>query len=233
MRHSYLRTLLLRNTQGLALFLCIALCSTPSWAQTADSGSITIDRLFSGDLAAEGFGPAWWLADSGLATLEPAPDGRGRNLVRYDPASGKRSISVAAKDLIPAGSDKPLVIADYQFSQDGKKVLIFTNTRRVWRYHTRGDYWVLNRESGSLTQLGKGFAPTHLQFAKFDPSAERVAYLYRKDIYVENLTDHKITRLTSDGSTTRTNGTFDWVYEEEWSLRDGFRWSPDGQRIAF
>jgi dipeptidyl-peptidase-4 len=32
---------------------------------------------------------------------------------------------------------------------------------------------------------------------------------------------------------TRINGTFDWVYEEEFSLRDGFRWSPDGLRIAY
>ena len=84
-----------------------------------------------------------------------------------------------------------------------------------------------------MTQIGRGFDAAHLQFAKFDPRAERVAYLYRQDIYVESLADHKITRLTSDGSPTRTNGTFDWVYEEEWSLRDGFRWSPDGRRIAF
>ena len=42
-----------------------------------------------------------------------------------------------------------------------------------------------------------------------------------------------MTPLTSDGSPTRINGTFDWVYEEEFSLRDGFRWSPDGQSIAY
>ena len=42
-----------------------------------------------------------------------------------------------------------------------------------------------------------------------------------------------ITQLTRDGSRTIINGTFDWVYEEELNLRDGFRWSPDGRRIAF
>src|SRR5207237_2257750 len=39
--------------------------------------------------------------------------------------------------------------------------------------------------------------------------------------------------LTNDGSPTRIDGTFDWVHEEELSLRDGFRWSPDGRRIAY
>ncbi len=39
--------------------------------------------------------------------------------------------------------------------------------------------------------------------------------------------------MTLDGSQTVINGTFDWVYEEEFSLRDGFRWSPDGTSIAY
>lgn len=214
-------------------------CSSVPVQQSQDrpaslSGSeITMDLLFSDHFSAEGFGPAWWLEDSGLATIEPAADGKGRDLVRYDPASDQREVLVAARQLVPSGASEPLEIAGYQFSTDGAQVLIFTNTRRVWRYHTRGDYWVLDRSSGDLRQLGKGFEEARLQFAKFDPAGRRVAYLYHNDIYVESLSDGAVTRLTHDGSETLTNGTFDWVYEEEWGLRDGFRWSPDGQRIAF
>ncbi|MBK8976328.1 MAG: S9 family peptidase [Planctomycetes bacterium] len=213
---------------------CWALVSgAPCLAQGGSDRALTLDRLFSGELQTEGFGPAAWLADSGLATLERAQDGAGQDLVRLDPATGQRRVLVAARQLVPAGATRPLEIADYRFSADGTKVLIFTDTRRVWRQNTRGDYWVLDLESGALRQLGAGFEPTRLQFAKFDPQGERVAYLYRNDIYVEDLADRSIRRLTSDGSEVRTNGTFDWVYEEEWSLRDGFRWSPDGHRIAF
>ena len=194
---------------------------------------ITLTQLFSNHFGAEGFGPAWWLEDSGLATLERAADGNARDLVRYDPLTGKRQILVAAKQLVPPGASRPLTISDYQFSADGARVLIFTNTRRVWRRHTRGDYWLLDRVTGKLQQLGKGFDEARLQFAKFDPEGRRVAYLYYHDIYVEDLATGVVTRLTHDGSDTLTNGTFDWVYEEEWGLRDGFRWSPDGQRIAF
>ena len=40
-------------------------------------------------------------------------------------------------------------------------------------------------------------------------------------------------RLTRNGSRKMINGTFDWVYEEEFFCRDGFRWSPDSKAIAF
>lgn len=216
---------------GLLPFLLL-LSANPGIAQDASGGTLTIDRLFSDEFRAAGFGPSWWLADSGLATLEAAAGG-GQDLVRFDPSSGERTVLVAAKQLVQQGGERPLPIEGYQFSPDGSKVLIATNSRRVWRQNTRGDYWVLDRASGELSQLGAGFEPTWLQFAKFDPLGVRVAYLYRNDLYVENLSDHKITRLTSTGSETLFNGTFDWVYEEEWSLRDGFRWSPDGKRIAF
>ena len=45
--------------------------------------------------------------------------------------------------------------------------------------------------------------------------------------------DHRITKLTNSTSPDVINGTFDWVYEEEFGLRDGFRWSPDGKSIAY
>ena len=61
----------------------------------------------------------------------------------------------------------------------------------------------------------------------------RVAYVRENNLYVEELTSGAITQLTHDGSRTIINGTFDWVYEEEFGDRDGFRWSPDGRKLAY
>ena len=61
----------------------------------------------------------------------------------------------------------------------------------------------------------------------------RSAHVSNNNIYVEDIDSGKITQLTKDGSDTIVNGTFDWVYEEEFSCRDGFRWSPDGKHIAY
>jgi dipeptidyl-peptidase-4 len=115
------------------------------------------------------------------------------------------------------------------------KVLIYTNTRRVWRVHSRGDYWVLDRASGKLHQLGgKEASEATLMFAKFSPAdSNRVAYVRDKNVYVEDLATGRIEVLTKRSRDTVINGTFDWVYEEELGLRDGFRWSPDGKRIAY
>ena len=135
--------------------------------------------------------------------------------------------------MIPEGQSEPLSIGDYIWSADNTKLLIFTNTRRVWRRHTRGDYWVLNLNSGELQQLGKSVERTTMMFAKFSPDASRVAYVSKLNIYVEDLATQAIKQLTFDGGDNIINGTFDWVYEEELSCRDGFRWSPDGRHIAY
>ncbi|HUV67449.1 MAG TPA: S9 family peptidase, partial [Sedimentisphaerales bacterium] len=112
-------------------------------------------------------------------------------------------------------------------------LLIFTNTKRVWRQNTRGDYWVLDLSDWKLQKLGGDAEPSTLMFAKFSPQGDRVAYVREKNLYVQNLKDLRITPLTEDGSDTIINGTSDWVYEEEFSLRDAFRWSPNGKFIAY
>ncbi|TFG42753.1 MAG: S9 family peptidase, partial [Gemmatimonadales bacterium] len=113
-------------------------------------------------------------------------------------------------------------------------LMIFTNTEKVWRQNTRGDYWVLDRSSGALRQLGgKGAPASTMMYAKFSPQGDRVAFVRKGDIYVERLSDGAITRLTTGADSLHVNGMSDWVYEEEFGVRDGFRWSPDGTKIAY
>jgi len=125
------------------------------------------------------------------------------------------------------------MIEGYSWSKDGRLLLVFTNSRRVWRLNNRGDYWVFDRTNGKLSKLGKELEPSSLMFAKFSPSGRKVAYVYKNNIYVEDIETGQIEQLTRDGSDTIINGTADWVYEEEFGLRDGFCWSPDGRYIAF
>jgi dipeptidyl-peptidase-4 len=205
-----------------------------------DPAKLTLDRIYKvRDFKSETFGPARWLEHkTGYTTLEPSKDKNGgKDIVRYDPRTGKRQVEVAAADLIPAGEKKPLEIDDYKWSSNGKWLLVFTNTKKVWRRNTRGDYWVLNLENRQLWKLGGEAEPSSLMFAKFSPDSSRVGYVIKNNLYVQRLGDNSIDRnilqLTHDGSTTIINGTFDWVYEEEFGLRDGFRWSPDSKHIAY
>ncbi|GAB5473621.1 MAG: S9 family peptidase [Maribacter sp.] len=196
---------------------------------------LTLEDIYKNDAySAKGYGPVRWMKDNkGYSTLERNTEVGGSDIVRYEAKSGARSVLVYARQLIPIGATEPLSIRNYEWSDDNAKLLVFTNTRKVWRYHTRGDYWVLDMASGALHQLGSAMEPTTMMFAKFSPDATKVGYVSQNNIYVEDLKSNEITQLTFDGNESIINGTFDWVYEEELSCRDGFRWSPDGQRIAY
>jgi dipeptidyl-peptidase 4 len=113
------------------------------------------------------------------------------------------------------------------------KVLIYTNSKKVWRANTKGNYWFVDLDTKKGKQIGKGFPESSLMFAKISPDNQNVAYVVNHNLYLENLASGKITPLTKDGNDKIINGTFDWVYEEELACRDGFRWSPDGKNIAF
>lgn len=205
-------------------------------AQEKYPENLTLERIFaSGEFMPESFGPARWLKDgTGFTTLEKSTSVPGaRDIVLYQVRNGKHQILVPASLLVPREQNSPLPVDSYYFSEDLKKVLIYTNSQRVWRQRTRGDYWVLDLLTREFRKLGTGMEPAFLQFAKFSPDGQKVAYVYKNNIYLEDLSSGEITRLTTDGSEDIINGTFDWVYEEEFSLRDGFRWSPDGRRIAF
>ena len=213
----------------------LLLLVTPLAARQTDPGKLTVSGIFAGtDFRSDRFGPARWLGNgASYTTLEQTPGTSGADIVKYDTESGRREVLVSSSQLTPAGTSIPLAIDDYAWSPDQRRLLVFTNTKPVWRLNTRGDYWVLDRTSGRLTRLAGAARPSTLMYAKFDPSGTRVGYVRENDLYAEELATGKITRLTLDGSRTVINGNFDWVYEEELGLHDGWRWSPDGSRIAY
>ena len=201
-----------------------------------DVSTLTLERIFaSEEFQPEFFGGFRWMksGDSFSKIERSATVQGGTDLVSYDAATNTRTVLLAAEKLIPKGETKPLPINSYEWSADNRQMLIYTNSKRVWRLNTRGDYWVLNLASGNLKKLGGDAKPSTLMFAKFSPDGTRVGYVRENNIYVENIADGKITQLTTDGSKTMINGTSDWVNEEEFFLRDCWRWSPDGKSIAY
>jgi dipeptidyl-peptidase 4 len=220
----------------IAVVLSIAWqCPGVMAAEDKDLSRLTVQRIFGAhEFESEHISVRWLDGENGYTTLEPSTDpAGGRDIVRHDPKTAATDILVRSEHLVPAGKHAPLGLDDYEFSADRSRLLIFTNSQRVWRTNTRGDYWVLDRTSHELKKLGGDAPAATLMHAKFSPDGSRVAYVRSNNVYVEDLHDQRIIRLTNSNSTDVINGTFDWVYEEEFGLRDGFRWSPDGNSIAY
>jgi dipeptidyl-peptidase-4 len=221
-----------------AVFALLAIVPDSTAQEATDPGKVTLDRMFgSGDFFPEFPGRSRWLEDgSAYTTLERSEAGPGRDLVKYDAASGEREVLVSAAQLVPEGATRPLGIQNYEWSPDGSKLLIYTNSKRVWRFNSRGDYWVLDLETRALRQMGSDRPESSLMYGKFDPSGDRFGYVSKNDLFVEDVATGEVTRLTDDGSETLINGNFDWVYEEEFFMplpADGWRWAPDGESIAY
>ncbi|HEX9004931.1 MAG TPA: DPP IV N-terminal domain-containing protein, partial [Blastocatellia bacterium] len=227
----------MNRIRRIPITLLVLLVAMPLFAQQParqlDSSLLTLDTIFS--YSAKSLGWHQWQADgSGYMMLEPsAARENALDIVRYDAASGAKTILVSAQNLTPPGAQSPLTIEEFTLSADNSRLLIFTNSARVWRSNTRGDYWFFDLNSKKLKRLGDFAKPSTLMFAKFSPDATRVGYVHENNLYVENLTNGRVTQLTTDGAQYTVNGTFDWVYEEELFCRDGFRWSPDGKHIAY
>jgi dipeptidyl-peptidase-4 len=196
---------------------------------------LSIDSIFnSKDFKGETFVGQWQSDSQGFERIKRDAETGSTSIIRVDLiAAAAEQVLVSSSMLTPADAEKPLSLDSYQWSSDKTKLLIFTNTERVWRYNTRGDYWVLDMASKSLTRVGGDASASSLMFAKFSPDAKQVAYVYKNDLYIQNMGDGSITRLTDTATAAKINGTFDWVYEEEFAARDGFRFSPDGKRLAF
>lgn len=235
-----------RTSQGFAALLLVACFVSVCFAKPSGSEELTrtLVRIFNQhEFDTKHFGPARWIQNGeAYTTVEPSSDfpkanakkdDAPKDIVRYETATGHRTVLVRASQLVPSPGSKPLNIENYAWSEDNKRLLVYTNSKKVWRQNTRGDYWVLDLPSGKLGKLGGGSPESSLMFAKFSPDSRSIAWVRANNIYVEDLSTDAIRRLTTDGSANRINGTSDWVNEEEFDIRDGFRWSPDSKSIAY
>lgn len=198
--------------------------------QATPPGRLSIERIFEGSDFRGAFVPGIAWADSNsYVQAVPNPAG-GTDLFRVDPVTNTSTALVRANQMLGA-DEKPLAAAGVTLSADGRLALIFHDTERVWRSNTRGSYTVVDLRTGRTFRTAS--RPGGQMFAKLSPDGTRVAFVRDNDLWVTTLATGAETRLTTDGSATIINGTTDWVYEEELGLRDAFRWSPDGTRIAY
>ena len=221
----------------LAIVLAFLLTGTgvvrPAPAQ--EKPSFTLKKIHaSSTFRPESFQGGRWAEEGPVITyIEPADTADATHLMRYNLRTDERTRVIDGTNLYAEDVDRIVPIQDYAFGDAGDKVLIYTDSKEVWRTNTKGFYYVYDPDTQALTPIADR-DDGYQMFAKFNPSATQVAFVRNRDLHVVDLETGTETALTTDGSEGGIiNGTFDWVYEEEFGVQDGWRWSPDGERIAF
>ncbi len=197
----------------------------------AQGPALTVHSIFGSRDFAPDLIETQWMREGAAYTYLESDSADETNLYRVDAGTGTRTLLVRGSELVAPGGREPIDVESYQFSRDASKLLIFTKSARVWRQNTKGTYYVWDFAAKRVLPVSK--QPGYQMFAKFSPDGRRVAFVRDNNIFVTDLASGAETALTSDGGENVINGTSDWVYEEELDLRDAFRWSPDGQRIAY
>ncbi|MEM6327506.1 MAG: S9 family peptidase [Bacteroidota bacterium] len=212
----------------------VELPSTPPASVDAPE-ELTLQKLFaSREFSGEGFrGGRWTESGPELLYVQADRTTGATSLVRLDLTTDEETTVIDGSDLDKVDGEGLIGIEDYVYSADGTKVLLYTDSERVWRLNTKGIYYVYDVASGEIMPVSDRAAGLQM-FAKFDADASHVAFVRDRNLFVTDLSTGEETALTTDGGPGAIiNGTFDWVYEEEFGLRDGFRWHPEGSLIAF
>ncbi len=226
-----------RHVSLAAALLLLATFVQPVSAQqetTADLQLTLEDIHASSTFSPESFEAGRWAEQGPVITfIESDPQTGTTDLVSYNLETDEQTRLIDGSNLYAEDVRRLIAIEDYEYSRNGSQVLIFTDTERVWRHNTKGFYYVYDISSNRLEPVSdrdKGFQ----MFAKFSPDGNGVGFVRNRNIFVVDLNDMTERQLTSDGSEGGIiNGTSDWVYEEEFGLRDGWIWSPDSRRIAY
>ncbi len=176
-----------------------------------------------------------------VVNIQWQPNGSAFTFTKRNPQSGqldiyKHAVSSGEETLLLAGADliynnQPVNMSRYRWTPDGKYLVISGPITKIWRHSTQAPHYLYELATRELTPLAD--ADPELRNVKLSPDGKWVGYVRDHNIYIVELATSKTRAITTDGTENILNGEFDWVYEEEFSIDDGWRWSPDSKKIAF
>ncbi len=192
---------------------------------------LSLEDIFSTDkYIAEEVENIQWLPDGSAFTY--TENNKTYNLLdiyNHDVESGENVLIVAGTELKFDG--KQIKMSDYSWTGDGKYLLIEGPEEEIWRHSRQAPFYLYNVELKTITAVGNN--DPNLRNVKLSLDGSKVGFVRNHNIYITELATGIERAITKDGTENILNGEFDWVYEEEFGLADGWRWSPDGKKIAF
>lgn len=173
-----------------------------------------------------------------MAAVEPLADGEtyaqisadGRQIVSYSFKTGKQvGVLFDAATARGASIDR---VDGYIMSPTGKRILIQTQTERIYRRSFTATYYIYTIANNRLEPLSDG-GPQ--QTPLWSPDGEQVAFVRDNNIFlVKLLYNNAESQVTKDGRRNEIiNGLPDWVCEEEFSHNRAMVFSADSKQIVW
>jgi len=216
----------------LILGLCF-LFFVPSMVNAQTPGKFTLSDIFdSPKFAGDSLWQAKWIPHADAFTFMKPDDADSIiSIYKHDVTTGEESIFIDGHTLYVPDTDSLLAMSGYRWSKDGSKILLYTSKVEIWRRSLKCAVYVYDVNEGTVTPVFEG--KERISNARVSPDGSRVGYVYKNNIYTRDLTGGETRQWTEDGSEVISNGKFDWVYEEEFGITQGWAWSPDSKKIAF
>ncbi|MDB4270111.1 S9 family peptidase [Flavobacteriaceae bacterium] len=117
----------------------------------------------------------------------------------------------------------------YSFSKNEEKILLETATDQIYRRSKQAIYWIFDMRTKDLQKV----SDAKIQEPLFSPDGSKVAYVYRRNLFIKELVTNNVIQITFDGDYKTISGITDWVYEEEFGFVRAFDWSPDSSEIVY
>ena len=190
---------------------------------------VTFENVFDGTFSAKGYGQFAWMKSGGAYSNLNGDKGK-QSLTKHSIVD--ESVDTLMKALDFKFEGKVLEVDDYSFSSDESKVLLETESERLWRRSTRGVFYIFDLNTREMTRLTS--RESKQSYAEFSPNSSHVAYFSENNLFLVDLSNYSEKAITTDGKFNHIiNGAADWVYEEEFSFAKAYFWAPDGKKIAF
>lgn len=207
--------------------LLLLFCIFATFLTSAQNKEITLEDIWTGAFRTEG-----------MDALHSMKNGQQYSVLNFDRTSGTTSIDVydyktlkKVKTLVNSNQLEAIPnFSDYTFSEDESNILLATDVTRIFRRSSLGTYYVYNTKTKDLSLV----AEEQIQEPTFSPDGTKIAYGYKNNLFVKDLSSETTTQITFDGEKNKIiNGITDWVYEEEFGFVRAFEWNAASDKIAF
>jgi dipeptidyl-peptidase-4 len=210
------------------VFYSLSILTSISFSQHK---KLTLDDIFLSDkFTPENVENIRWKPDgSAFAFTKTSSENSLNDIYLYEISSREEKLFLSSDKLLFEG--KQIKMSSYEWTDDAKQLIIRGPEKSIWRHSRTSPVYLYNIELGEMRALANEH--TGLKGAKLSPNGNYAGYVKEHNLFIIELSTGKETQLTFDGNKNMLNGEFDWVYEEEFSIADGWKWAPDGGKIAF